>query len=63
MIPLWYAMAMVRLVADRVAGAERDDRGSFDNLVWVAVIVAGVLLVAGIIVAKMKSRAEATPTE
>jgi hypothetical protein len=63
MIPLWYAWAWVRLIADRVAGVERDERGAIDNVIWYALIAAGVVVVVGIFVAKMKSKAEATPTE
>ena len=63
MIPLWYAMVLVRLAADRVAGAKRDERGAIDNVLWYAVVAAGVLVVAGIFITKMKNKAEATPTE
>lgn len=63
MMPLWFAASMIRLVADRVAGARRDERGAIDNVLWYAAVAVGVLVVVGIFIAKMKSKAESTPTE
>ena len=49
-------------LANRIAELrEQDpDRGnnSVDNIVWIAVIAAGALLVAGIIIAKLKEKAD-----
>ena len=54
--------AMTRAwLANRIAEVrEQDpDRGnnSVDNIVWIAVIAAGALLVAGIIIAKLTTKA------
>ena len=55
--------AMTRAwLANRVAEIrEQDpDRGnnSVDNIVWIAVVAAGALVVAGIIIAKLREKAD-----
>jgi len=55
--------AMTRAwLANRVADIrEQDpDRGnnSVDNIVWIAVVAAGALVVAGIIIAKLREKAD-----
>ena len=63
MMPLGLVMSFVRMIADRIAGMERDERGAIDNVLWYALIAAGVIVVVGIFVLKMKTKAESTPTE
>lgn len=63
MISIWYALTLVRIVANRVAGAERDERGDISNVLWYSLIAVGVIAVAAIFIAKMTSKAASTPTE